>query len=128
MWSLFAADMWLRLGKPALASVCLEEAERLYADVLGSDGVFPMPEMQTLVDNLRLSVKVGYLEARGLDIKEETGSTDPLDNEETSEKLDRRLNRRSLIVNPLDMGSLALPPVQPARDEDNMGNDDFERA
>ncbi|CEL08823.1 Putative TRAPP complex protein TRS85 [Aspergillus calidoustus] len=128
MWSLFAADMWLRLGKPAVASACLEEAERLYADVMGSDGVFPMPEMQTLVDNLRLSVKVGYLEARGLDIKEETGSTDPLDNEETSEKLDRRLNRRSLIVNPLDMGSLALPPVQPARDEDNLGNDDFERA
>ncbi|KAL2864485.1 TRAPP III-specific subunit 85 family protein [Aspergillus lucknowensis] len=128
MWSLLAADMWLRLGKPALASACLEEAERLYADVLGSDGNFPMPEMQTLVENLRLSVKVGYLEARGLDIKEETGSTDPLDNEETSEKLDRRTNRRSLIMNPLDTGGLSLPTVQAGRDADNQGNDDFERA
>ncbi|RDW79194.1 TRAPP III-specific subunit 85 family protein [Aspergillus mulundensis] len=128
MWSLFAADMWLRLGKPALASACLEEAERLYADVLGSDGVFPMPEMQTFVDNLRLSVKVGYLEARGLDIKEETGSTDPLDDEETSEKLDRRMNRRSLIgnLNPLDTATLAQ--LQTTRDGDSVPSDDFERA
>jgi hypothetical protein len=126
MWSLFAADMWLRLGKPSLASACLEEAERLYADVLGSDGIFPMPEMQKFVENLRLSVKVGYLEARGLDIKEETGSTDPLDNEETSEKLDRRINRRSLIVNPLEAATLI--PVQTVKDADNPANDDFERA
>ncbi|KAL5336407.1 ER-golgi trafficking TRAPP I complex 85 kDa subunit-domain-containing protein [Aspergillus crustosus] len=126
MWSLFAADMWLRLGKPSLASACLEEAERLYADVLGSEGTFPMPEMQTFVENLRLSVKVGYLEARGLDIKEETGSTDPLDDEETSEKLDRRTNRRSLLVNPLEAATLI--PVQTAKDADNPANDDFERA
>ncbi|KAL2829176.1 ER-golgi trafficking TRAPP I complex 85 kDa subunit-domain-containing protein [Aspergillus cavernicola] len=128
MWSLFAADMWLRLGKPSLAAACLEEAERLYANVLGSDGVFTMPEMQTFAENLRLSVKVGYLEARGLDIREETGSTDPLDNEETSEKLDRRMHRRSLIASPLDTGSLTLTPVQATRDGDNLANDDFERA
>ncbi|KAL4797870.1 ER-golgi trafficking TRAPP I complex 85 kDa subunit-domain-containing protein [Aspergillus venezuelensis] len=128
MWSLFAADMWLRLGKPSLASACLEEAEGLYADILGSDGVFPMPEMQTFVDNLRLSVKVGYLEARGLDIREETGSTDPLDNEETSEKLDRRMNRRSLIgnLNPLDTATLAQ--LQTTRDGGEVPSDDFERA
>ncbi|CBF78642.1 hypothetical protein AN7311.2 [Aspergillus nidulans FGSC A4] len=128
MWSLFAADMWLKLGKPSLASACLEEAERLYADALDSDGVFPMPEMQTFVDNLRLSVKVGYLEARGLDVKEETGSTNPLDDEETSEKLDRRMNRRSLIgnLNPLDTATLAQ--LQTARDGDNVPSDDFERA
>ncbi|KAL4750485.1 hypothetical protein BDW72DRAFT_175766 [Aspergillus terricola var. indicus] len=128
MWSLFAADMWLKLGKPSLAAACLEEAERLYADVLGSDGVFPMSEMQTFVDNLRLSVKVGYLEARGLDVKEETGSTNPLDDEETSEKLDRRMNRRSLIgnLNPLDTATLAQH--QTARDGDNVPSDDFERA
>ncbi|KAL4807574.1 ER-golgi trafficking TRAPP I complex 85 kDa subunit-domain-containing protein [Aspergillus unguis] len=128
MWSLFAADMWLKLGKPSLASACLEEAERLYVDTLGSDGVFPMPEMQTFVDNLRLSVKIGYLEARGLDVREETGSTDPLDNEETSEKLDRRMNRRSLIgnLNPLDTATLAS--LQTAKDGDILPSDDFERA
>ncbi|KAI9375651.1 ER-golgi trafficking TRAPP I complex 85 kDa subunit-domain-containing protein [Aspergillus egyptiacus] len=126
MWSLFAADMWLRLGKPALASSCLEEAERLYADVLGSDGNFPMPEMRTFIENLRLAVKVEYLEARGLDVKEETGSTDPLDNEETSEKLDRRMNRRSLIASSLDTGNLAA--AQPAMNGDSVANDDFERA
>ncbi|KAL4787994.1 ER-golgi trafficking TRAPP I complex 85 kDa subunit-domain-containing protein [Aspergillus varians] len=126
MWSLFAADMWLRLGKPSLASACLEEAENLYADTLGSDGIFPMPEMQTFVDNLRLSVKVGYLEARGLDVREATGSTDPLDNEETSEKLDRRMNRRSLIGNPLDTAPLV--PLQTVRDVGDLPSDDFERA
>lgn len=126
MWSLFAADMWLRLGKPSLASACLEEAERLYADILGSDGVFPMPEMQTFVDNLRLSVKVGYLEARGLDVREETGSTDPLDVVETSEKLDRRMNRRSLIGTALD--TTALAGLQTARDGEFVPSDDFERA
>lgn len=128
MWSLFAADMWLRLGKPSFASACLEEAERLYADILGSDSVFSMPEMQTFIDNLRLSVKVGYLEARGLDIREETGSTNPLDDEETSEKLDRRMNRRSLIgnLNPLDTATLAS--LQTANDGDALPGDDFERA
>ncbi|KAL6231131.1 hypothetical protein BDW75DRAFT_233876 [Aspergillus navahoensis] len=128
MWSLFAADMWLKLGKPSLASACLEEAERLYADILGSDGVFPMTEMQTFVDNLRLSVKVEYLEARGLDVKEETGSTDPVDDEETSEKLDRRMNRRSLIGNISPLDTTTLAQLQTARDGDNVPTDDFERA
>ncbi|KKK19149.1 hypothetical protein P175DRAFT_0487563 [Aspergillus ochraceoroseus IBT 24754] len=126
MWSILAADMWLKLGKPSLASACLEEAELLYANVLQSDGVFPMAEMQTFVENLRLAVKVEYLEARGLDIKEETGSTDPLDTVETREKLDRRKNRKSLVVSPLDIQGLI--PAQSGRDTENPANDDFERA
>ncbi|PWY87065.1 TRAPP complex protein TRS85 [Aspergillus sclerotioniger CBS 115572] len=126
MWSVFAADMWLRLGKPSLASAALEEAERLYADVLDADGTFPMPEMQTFFDNLRHAVKVEYLEARGLDTRDEAATAEALGTEETSEKLDRRMNRKSLIANPLDSGGLG--PAQGTRDNDNAANDDFERA
>ncbi|KAH3505082.1 hypothetical protein KXW24_007629 [Aspergillus fumigatus] len=128
MWSILAADLWLRVGKPTLASSCLEEAERLYADVLDSDGVFPMPEMQSFVDNLRHTVKVEYLGARGLGPQEEVSTTEQLEQlepEETSEKLDKRQNRKSLIGNPLDSGGLISPMTG---DNETSANDDFERA
>lgn len=127
MWSIFAADQWLKLGKPTLASACIEEAERLYADVLETDGLFPMPEMQSFVDNLRHAVKVEYLEARGFDARDQPAAEDPLDTEETSEKLDKRNHRRSLIGLPaqLDAGNLIMSPG--LRDPQNPPNDDFER-
>lgn len=128
MWSILAADQWLKAGKPSLASSCLEEAERLYADVLEADGVFPMPEMQTFVDNLRHAVKVEYLEARGFDARDETPTEDPIGTEEISEKLDKRNHRRSLIGNPaqLDVGNLTMSPG--ARNPEDAPDDDFERA
>lgn len=129
MWSILAADQWLKVGKPSLASVCLEEAERLYADVLETDGAFPMPEMQNFVDNLRHAVKVGYLEARGFDTHDDRAPEVPLaGTEETSEKLDKRHHRRSLIGLPaqLDAGNLNMSPG--ARDPEKPVNDDFERA
>lgn len=129
MWSVHAADRWLKLGKPSLASASLEEAERLYANTLDSNGAFPMSEMQAFVDNLRYAVKLEYLESRGLDARDEAVTADPLDafeTEEISEKLDKRQNRKSLIVNPMDSGG--LNPGQGPRDDDNPANDDFERA
>jgi len=131
MWSIFAADQWLKLGKPNLASACIEEAEHLYAEVLQTDGVFPMPEMQTFIDNLRHAVKVEYLEARGFDARDEPATGDELDTEETSEKLekiDKRNHRRSLIGLPgqLDAGNLNMTAT--ARDSQDLPNDDFERA
>ncbi|KAI9037847.1 TRAPP III-specific subunit 85 family protein [Aspergillus affinis] len=127
MWSVLAADLWLKLGRPSLASACLEEAERLYADVLDGNGAFPMPEIQTFIDNLRHAVRVEYLETRGLDTRDQIIPADPLETEETSEKLDRRKNRRSLMNNPLDSaGGFNLE--QGIRDNDNPANDDFERA
>ncbi|KAL5355859.1 ER-golgi trafficking TRAPP I complex 85 kDa subunit-domain-containing protein [Aspergillus floccosus] len=126
MWAVLAADLWLRLGQPALASSSLEEAERLYADVLDHDGVFTMPEMQTFIDNLRHAVKVEYLGTRGLDTSDETITASALGTEETSEQLDKRKNRRSLIANPLDSGG--LNPGQVMGDDNNPANDDFERA
>jgi hypothetical protein len=129
MWSVLAADLWLKMGKPALASACLEEAERFYANVLEGDGMFPMPEMQRFIDNLRHSVRVEYLEARGLDAQGDQSPAAPLlETEETSEKLDNRSHRRSLmgLPAPLDPGGLASP--QGPRDNEDEPNDDFERA
>jgi hypothetical protein len=123
---MLAADQWLKAGKPTLASACLEEAERLYADVLEADGVFSMPEMQSFVDNLRHAVKVEYLEARGFDARDKSPNEDILDTEEISEKLDKRNHRRSLIGLPVQLDAGALNPQKP-RDPENP-NDDFERA
>ncbi|KAJ6164872.1 TRAPP III complex Trs85 [Penicillium chermesinum] len=128
MWNILAADQWLKVGQPTMASGSLEEAERLYAEVLETEGVFPMPEMQRFVDGLRHAIKVGYLESRGFGAHDETAADHSLGTEETSEKLDKRNHRRSLIGLPgqLDAGNLNIPTS--GRDTENQPNDDFERA
>ncbi|KAJ5159642.1 uncharacterized protein N7482_006646 [Penicillium canariense] len=127
MWSILAAEQWLKAGHPTLASACFEEAEHLYADVLDADGVFPMPEIQTFVDNLRHAVKVEYLQARGFEAHAEPAAEDPLGTEEISEKLDKRNHRRSLIGLPGQLNAGNLMNVG-ARDPEDQPNDDFERA
>lgn len=126
MWSVTAAESWLRLGKPALASACLEEADRLYNEVLEQEGVFPMPEMQSFIDGLRRAVRVEFLEARGIDVDTGTAEVEQLGTEETSEKLDRRNHRKSLIgpPNPLEAGPLS--PSRHDRNGDSAPDDDFE--
>ncbi|CAG8235377.1 unnamed protein product [Penicillium salamii] len=128
MWSILAADQWLKAGKPTLASACLEEAERLYADVLSADGVFPMPEMQSFIDNLRHAVRVEYLEARGFDARDEPAAAENVGAEETSEKLDKRNHRRSLIGLPMQLDAGTLNMTQGPRDTEVPPSDDFERA
>lgn len=128
MWSVLAADQWLRMGKPTLASACLEEAENFYADVLEPDGVFRMPEMQNFVDNLRHAVKVGYLEARGFDARDEPAREGHFGTDETSEKLDKRKHRRSLIGPPAQLDAGNVNMSHGTRDPENPPNDDFERA
>lgn len=129
MWSILAADRWLKMGKPALASTCLEEAEQFYAGILETEGVFPMPEMQAFVDGLRHAVRVEYLEAKGIDSGDAQADTEtPVETEETSEKLDKRSHRKSLmgLPAPLDPGGLSSP--QASRETEDQDNDDFERA
>lgn len=133
MWSMFAADQWLKAGKATLASSCLEEAERLYGDVLEVDGVFPMPEMQNFVDNLRHAVKVEYLGARGFDTRSGPASEVQDQPEETSEKLEKidkrgHRHRHSLIGLPAHLDAGTLKMTSGARDSENSPNDDFERA
>lgn len=126
MWSVLAADAWCKLGKPTLASACLEEADRLYADVLETEGIFPMPEMQAFIDGLKRAVQVEYLESRGVDNTDGAATAEQLDTEETSEQLDHRQHRKSLIgaANPLEAGPRI--PVRLKRDEGKSPDDDFE--
>jgi trafficking protein particle complex subunit 8 len=126
MWSVLATDSWLKLGKPALASVCLEEADRLYAEVYDKDGVFLMPEMRSFIDNLQRAVKLEYLEAKGVDTTDEAVVAKQLGTEETSEMLDHRPNRKSLLVtaSPLDVG--VLSSMQHEGNGSKPLDDDFE--
>ena len=135
MWSVFAADHWLRLGKPSFASTCLEEADRLYCDILQTDGVFPIPELQTFVDNLKLACKVGSFEVKSdIDGQDETDMTTDmvLEAEETSEeKFDnRRKHRASLMGLPASLEPASATPPHFVADNDgvNTPHDDFERA
>ncbi|WEW61205.1 hypothetical protein PRK78_006695 [Emydomyces testavorans] len=127
MWALLAAEGWLEQGQPGLASNCLEEADRQYSDTV-EDGIFPLPEMQQVVDDLRHAVKIGCLEAlgmngEGVETPTETGT------EETREKLDYRghSHRKSLMgaANPLE--GVPHVPLRPLDlDETAAANDDFE--
>ncbi|KAK2774910.1 hypothetical protein FQN53_003386 [Emmonsiellopsis sp. PD_33] len=125
MWTILAADSWLKQGKPNLAAICLEESDRLYNDVL-EDGVFSLPEMQKFVDNLRSAVQIEFLEARGVTDEAEISSSAELGTEETSEKLDSRNHRKSLIggVNPLEAAPLTT--LTRLSDDEGPRNDDFE--
>ncbi|DAA73165.1 TPA_exp: Uncharacterized protein A8136_5090 [Trichophyton benhamiae CBS 112371] len=104
MWSLLAADYWLAIGKPAFASSCLEEAERYYGPIL-EEGLFAFPDLRTYVEELRLSVKMGCLEAQGLEGEEEEVSEEQLDaTEDMNEMPTFRRHRRSILgsVGPLE--------------------------
>ncbi|GBF60907.1 transport protein particle subunit [Trichophyton mentagrophytes] len=92
------------IGKPAFASSCLEEAERYYGPIL-EEGLFAFPDLRTYVEELRLSVKMGCLEAQGLEGEEEEISEEQLDaTEEMNETPSLRRHRRSILgsVGPLE--------------------------
>lgn len=127
MWSVLAADSWMKMGKATLASNSLEEADRLYSEVLETEGVFPFPEMQNFVDNLKRAVKVEYLESRGIDTTDETATAAQLGTEETSEKLDHRHRRnKSLIGGPAPPETGTLSHNMAHRDNNDSRDDDFE--
>ena len=139
MWAVTAADMWLKLGRPNLASICLEEADYQYGNNTSptsnapEEARFHLPEMQQFVDDLRRSIKIGYLESRGLNGEQEVESETQLisTTEETSEKLDTRGHRKSKSilgggVNPLEMIPLPQTRLPPADDEGAPPDDDFE--
>ncbi|EEH44758.2 uncharacterized protein PADG_01047 [Paracoccidioides brasiliensis Pb18] len=126
MWTILAADSWLKQGKPNLASICLEESDRLYSEALDKGKVL-LPEMQQFIDNLRNAVQIGYLESRGLNSEAEVSSPINFNTEETSEKLDKRNHRKSLIggVNPLEAAPLNVTRLK--SDDESPRNDDFEQ-
>ncbi|EEQ31051.1 hypothetical protein McanMca71_003599 [Microsporum canis] len=125
MLSLIAADYWLAIGKPALASSCLEEAERHYGHIL-EEGLFAFPDLRNFVEELRLSVKMGCLQAQGLEGEEQQSTDEQLDTtEEMNERLDFRHHRRSFLgsVGPLEA---TQPPTRLKTEDEEPADDDFE--
>ncbi|PGH02453.1 hypothetical protein GX51_04621 [Blastomyces parvus] len=125
MWALFAADSWLKQGKPNLASICLEESDRLYSEVL-DEGKGPLPEMQQFIDNLRNAIQMEYLDSRGFGNDAKISTPIEFDAEETREKLDNRVHRKSLIggVNPLEATPVTVTRLK--SDDEGHPDDDFE--
>jgi hypothetical protein len=122
LWTVMAADSFIRMGKSIQAEKCLSEARRLYglddektADVLKFEG------MRELLDQLKQAIVAARLNTKGFD--DQDGSQQLFDEderdepivEEVSESLDVRPHRRSIGSSGLDpLGAMteALSPVK----------------
>lgn len=129
MWVILAADAWLSQGKPDLASICLEEAHRQYGEHL-EDGSFAFPEMQTFATQLKQSIQSSYLQTKGFNTNNESEMPDttPFSSptEETSEKLDVRSHRKSVMNG---INTFEAPhglSIRRMASEDETRYDDFE--
>lgn len=124
LWNVLAADAWLKLGKTSSAEARLAEAEEHYSSVDQTNGVYPFTEMQAFLDRLRRALKVQSLANRGIQIDEGGSSTEHLMAEETSEKLDHRSHRKSLIGAAIPMDPGPLSPIRMTLREDTLQRDD----
>lgn len=125
MWAVLATESWLKQGKPNLACICLEESDRLYSDVL-DEGKALLPEMQQFIDNLRNTVQIEYLGSQGIGSESKISSAIEFVTEETSEKLDNHIRRKSLMggVNPLEATPVTVTRLK--SDDKRHSIDDFE--
>jgi trafficking protein particle complex subunit 8 len=125
LWTVLAADGWLRLGKTSAARAALDTADRYYGSVLKTGYGHGFGDMRAFLEGLRHALKVQTLANDGADGLDGPVDVDHLLAEETSEKLDLRQHRKSLIgaSNPLE-----APPLSPirGRQEAFTRDDDFE--
>ena len=142
LWSILAAEEWLKLGKTELASQQLNDASGFYANenrgTQVSDSAFE--EMTRFLEQLHLAVRMkteaaASSRSRGVsnaspetsfDKNQINGSIEQLQEageeegnevtEESSERLDeRKTNRRSLLVGGSGADSLDSGPLSPIR-------------
>jgi trafficking protein particle complex subunit 8 len=152
LWNVVSADEWMKLGKADFAAERLDDADVLYSSGRFPEGSRSFGEMSSFLEQLELAVriKLGQARQRGLsDIDGQLNDAGELLVEETSEQLDIRSHRRSLMgtTNPLDtnpisparirtdpfirdeeddFGSAPLSPVQTRRKDLFSRDDDFE--
>ena len=151
LWNVVAADEWMKLGKAEFAAERLDDADFFYSSVKVTDRSKSFKEMSSFLEQLELAVriKLGQARQRGLseiDVRPDDAGEHIVD--ETSEQLDVRSHRRSLMgaTNPLDanpispartrtdtflrddddFGSAPLSPVQTRRTDPLSRDDDFE--
>jgi trafficking protein particle complex subunit 8 len=152
LWNVVSAGEWMKLGKADFAAERLDDADVLYSSGRFPEGSRLFGEMSSFLEQLELAVriKLGQARQRGLsDIDGQLNDAGELLVEETSEQLDIRSHRRSLMgtTNPLDtnpisparirtdpfirdeeddFGSAPLSPVQARRKDLFSRDDDFE--
>jgi hypothetical protein len=152
LWNVVSADEWMKLGKADFAAERLDDADVLYSSGRFPEGSRSFGEMSSFLEQLELAVriKLGQARQRGLsDIDGRPNDVGETLVEETSEQLDIRSHRRSLMgtTNPLDtnpispvriraepflrdedddFGSAPLSPVQTRRTDLFSRDDDFE--
>ena len=126
-WYVMAADAWSQLGNMTFATSSLEQADWLYRNASRSENILPYPEMQQFLEQLQLGVKSKATMHENPQTAGGDNDEEALEPEETSEKLDTRRHRRSLIApatHAFDMGPLS-PTKLPATEEQRP-DDDFE--
>jgi hypothetical protein len=152
LWNVVSADEWMKLGKADFAAERLEDADLLYNSVRFTEGPKSFNEMSSFLGQLELAVRIKLDQTRQQGLSEDYGRSDDVAEplvEETSEKLDVRSHRRSLMgaTNPLDtapispmrmrtdpflrnddddFGSAPLSPNQTRRTDPLSRGDDFE--
>ena len=125
LWTVLAADSWMRTGQAALAAARLEEADELYHSVSLSEELVPFHEMRGFLERLRHAVHVQMSADRGLSSRDEGGSADLLALDEIREKLDHRCHRKSLMGGPNALEAPPMSPIRATREEPSR-DDDFE--
>lgn len=136
LWSIMAAEHWVRLEKSLQAEKCLDTALTQYGYSSESNERpvrVPFDQMQAFIDDLRQRILGCRLANRGLDEQEEGEAVQQsLMVEEVSENLDKKspkLHRRSLIGAP--SAPIDLTPLSPLVDrererEEEKKDDQFE--
>ncbi|KAF2188296.1 hypothetical protein K469DRAFT_566975 [Zopfia rhizophila CBS 207.26] len=134
MWSVMAAENWLKLNKALQAEKCLDRALMLYdVNTENGEGVvkLPMQQMQAFINEIRQQILALRLANRGYHDGEDEGTEveQSLMVEEATETLDKspRGNRKSLIgaaAPPIDVGPLS--PMLERREGEEKKDDQFE--
>lgn len=134
MWSVMAADEWMKLGRAEFAAARLDAASELYADLKHGDAVKQYHEMAAFVQQLQLAVKIKLAQARRRTLSG-TGQpfggeqNDEEDIEETTEQLEQlntKPHRMSTMGAPSSTENTApLSPVR-LRADPLSRDDDFE--
>lgn len=132
LWSITAADEWMKLGRAEFAAARLDEAQELYRDIKNPGAINDYMHMTEFMTQLQLAVKLklGQARQRGLSGASAVPIQEYDEVDETTEKLDRvdsRHNRRSLMgaMNPLEAAA-PLSPGRTVRPEPSPRDDDFE--
>jgi trafficking protein particle complex subunit 8 len=133
-WNIMAADEWLKLGKAELAAQRLEDADALYGAVASAEDIQRFKEMGTFLEQLHLAVRMKAGASRSREVSNASkggfeAEEEPAQHitEETSERLNTRSHRRSMLGPSSSLDTGPLSPVRLSRpDPFTRQDDDFE--